>query len=404
MDETKLNELVTTVGQLATAVGEMKAKIDAPPAGNPGAGSNPLKDIEVKDVKNPKPFKSMGEQLVAVVKHATNQGHDTRLDQVNDAIKASGMNESVGSEGGFALQNDFTTALLDPLYQSNDPMAIVNRMTRQPIGPGANGFTAVMIDETSRATTRRGGMLGYWLPEGGTKTASKPALRQFELKLGKVTVLSYLTDELIQDVAALEAMVMREGPAELQFQVEDAGVNGNGAGKPLGVLASPCLVTVAKENGQPAATILYENIVKMWSRMPGRNRANAAWFINQDVEPQLFSMSLAVGTGGAPAYLPANGLSEQPFGTLFGRPVIPVEYCPTLGTVGDIIFADWAEYMLIDKGGVQTASSIHVQFLTDETVLRFVYRVNGAPLWNAPLTPFKGSNTLSPFVALATRS
>jgi len=164
------------------------------------------------------------------------------------------------------------------------------------------------------------------------------------------------------------------------------------------------VVSVAKEAGQAAATLVTANIFKMWSRMWARSRSNAVWFINQDIEPQLMALDIPVGTGGMPVYLPQGGLSQSPFGTLLGRPVIPVEYAATLGTVGDICLADLSQYILIDKGGVEAASSIHVQFLTDETAFRFVYRVDGQPAWNAPLTPFKGTNTLSPFVSLATRA
>lgn len=129
------------------------------------------------------------------------------------------------------------------------------------------------------------------------------------------------------------------------------------------------------------------------------------WFINQDTLPELMSMSQPVGTGGAPVWLPAGGASGKPYDTLFGRPVTEIEQAASLGTVGDIILADLSQYLCIEKGGLQSASSIHVQFVTDEQVFRFVARIDGQPLWQAALTPFKGtSNTVSPFVALATRS
>jgi HK97 family phage major capsid protein len=151
--------------------------------------------------------------------------------------------------------------------------------------------------------------------------------------------------------------------------------------------------------------VVYENVLNMWSRMWARSRANAVWLVNQDVEPQLYTMALNVGTGGAPVYLPAAGASAAPYATLFGRPVIHVEYCATMGTTGDILLMDFSQYALADKGGIQSAMSMHVNFLYDETVFRFVYRVDGQPLWNAALTPASGSaNTLSPYVALATRS
>jgi HK97 family phage major capsid protein len=167
---------------------------------------------------------------------------------------------------------------------------------------------------------------------------------------------------------------------------------------------------VAKESGQAAATVLPENIVKMRSRLFAGSRGNSVWLINQDVEPALHLMTKTDTAGtvyGYPTYMPANGLSGSPFDTLYGRPVIPVEHCATLGTVGDIIEADFSQYVLIEKGGVNVASSIHVQFLYGEQVLRFSWRNNGAPGYgwsDGALTPAKGSNTQSPFVALATRA
>ena len=128
------------------------------------------------------------------------------------------------------------------------------------------------------------------------------------------------------------------------------------------------------------------------------------WLINQDVEPQLNQMSLQIGTGGVPVYLPPGGLSETPFARLLGRPVIPVEYCATLGTVGDILLVNLAEYLMIDKGGLQQATSMHLRFDYSETAFRFTYRADGSPTWHSALTPFKGTQTRSPFISLATRA
>lgn len=103
-------------------------------------------------------------------------------------------------------------------------------------------------------------------------------------------------------------------------------------------------------------------------------------------------------------FLPPGGLSQSPYATLYGRPVIPVEYAATLGTVADIILADFSQYLTIDKGGLESASSIHVRFIYGENTFRWTLRNDGHPLWSAPLTPFKGTNTQSPFVVLATRA
>ncbi len=126
--------------------------------------------------------------------------------------------------------------------------------------------------------------------------------------------------------------------------------------------------------------------------------------MNQEIEPQLDGLVLPVGTGGVPVYLPPGGIADSPYGRLKGRPVIPIEQAAALGDKGDLMLADFSQYQLIDKGGVQAASSMHVQFLTDEMVFRFIYRVDGQPSWKASLTPYKGSNKLSPFVTLAARA
>ena len=71
--------------------------------------------------------------------------------------------------------------------------------------------------------------------------------------------------------------------------------------------------------------------------------------------------------------------------------------------MGDIGLFDLSRYLIADKGPIQTAASIHVKFLTDEMAFRWVLRVDGQPIPNSPITPYKGAQTLSPFVALQTR-
>jgi len=172
---------------------------------------------------------------------------------------------------------------------------------------------------------------------------------------------------------------------------------------PFGYMQSPALMTIPKVTGQATQTIVKENIDQMWSRLWARSAKNAVWFINQDCLPPLMAMNQAVGTGGQLVYLPPGGLSATPFSTLYGREVVWTEYNSTLGTMGDITLADLSQYMLVDKNGVQAATSTHVAFLTDEMVFRITCRVDGKPMWAVPLTPFKGANTKSPFIALASR-
>jgi HK97 family phage major capsid protein len=395
MDENEIKALVATAAKTAAteAVDAFKASL---PANVRGAF--------VTQDEADKGFATFGEQLSAIKRAAMQPSSvDPRLLAINaKALKATGASETVGAEGGFLVQQEFANEMLGRVYSTGQ---ILSRVKRRPIGAGANGLVVNVINETDRATgSRFGGVRAYWLNESGSLTKSKPGYRRFSLNLEKLIGLYYATDELLQDDTALGGEVNDAFSQELQFAAEDAIVNGLGAGCPQGILVSDATVSVSKETGQAAATIVSENISRMWARMWAPDRANAVWFINQEIEPQLDKLFAVVGTGGVPVYMPANGLSGSPYSTLKGRPVIPVEYCAALGTAGDIILANFGAYRWIDKAGVQTASSIHVKFETDEMTFRWVWRCNGAPFDVAPLTPYKGSGTLGHFVTVAVRA
>ena len=138
-------------------------------------------------------------------------------------------------------------------------------------------------------------------------------------------------------------------------------------------------------------------------------RGSAVWIHDQDCEPQFPQMNIKVknvagseNVGGLPIFSPPNVLSPVP--SLYGKPLVAAEQAKTLGTVGDLYFANLAEYLIVKKGGLEMAESVHVRFLYNEKTFRFLYPINGAPTWKSALTPANGSNTLSPFITLATRA
>jgi len=351
-------------------------------------------EVKTSASKNEKRFVSFGEQLMAVYRSASPGGSiDARL----STRAASGLNESNPSDGGFLVQHDFVSSLLKRTYETG---ILASKVKKIPISNNANGLKINSIDEDSRANgSRWGGVQTYWESEADQLAGSKPKFRQMDLSLKKLTGLCYATDELLQDAAALESVIREAFAEEFGFKIDDAILNGTGAGQPFGVLNSSALVTIAKENNQ-SDKITVENLTKMWNRLWSRSRQNSVWYINQELEPYLYTLKI----GDKPIYIPAGGLSEKPYGTLFGRPVVPLEQCNAAGELGDIFLADVGQYLLIDKGGINQASSIHVRFLYDENVFRFIYRVDGQPIWSKPLAPYKGSVSVSPFVALAKRN
>jgi HK97 family phage major capsid protein len=398
------------------SVGPAGATGEGSEGGSEGSRAQEPRGIEIRVGQTREvvqPFRSLGDQLMAVRNAAqpNNPQVDLRLYGPHEEFRAAtGLSEAVPSDGGFLVQKDFAPTLLERTYATG---SLLSRVDTLPIGPGSNGMKLNGINETSRADgSRMGGIRAYWANEADLFTASKPKFRQMEMNLHKIIGLVYTTDELLQDATALGAWVQSNLPNELRFKAENAIINGTGAGQPLGILASGSLVSVAAEAGQGAATIVYENIVKMFARhysaLPTYvgNPASypKVWLINQDTIPQLYTMGLTIGVGGAPVFIPANAAAGRPFNELFGLPILPVEYCATLGTVGDILLVDLSEYQMIEKGGVRSEYSLHVRFLYDEGVFRFIWRVDGQPKWHSALTPFKGTATVSPFVGLATRA
>jgi len=345
-------------------------------------------------------FFSLGDQLSAIMRAASPGGKtDPRLYQAEN--RATGLGEGVASDGGFLIQDNFAAAMVEKVFQTG----LLAQLCRQmPISVGTN-MKIPGVDETSRiAGSRWGGVRGYWADEATLKTASQPKFRQIELNLHKLIGLCYATDELMQDARALESYIREAFADEFGFLIDDAIINGTGAGQPLGILNAGCVVSVAKETGQAADTIVYENVLKMYARLIANARNDSRWLINQDCEPQLGLMSLAVGTGGAPVYLPAGGASGSPYSTLMGRPVMPIEQCQTVGTTGDIYLASFGKgYIYSQKGGIQSDMSIHVRFVYDESVFRFVLRIDGQPLMRSAITPYKGTDDLSHFVKLNSR-
>lgn len=335
---------------------------------------------------------ALGNFALAVRAAGLGQGLDPRLQAA-----ATGAGTQSDSNLGFAVPREVAPGIERDMFEGGE---ILSRVDARSITGNAISYT--VFDETSRAdSSRQGGVLGYWVDEGTAPTASNMKLARIEMKLRKVGCLGVMTDELLQDAVALGGELESAFASELIFQTENKIYRGNGSSAPQGFLNAACLVSVSKETGQAAATINGENITKMWARMPARSHANAVWLANVDTIPQLTKLTFPIGTAGIP--YPYASVSNGSI-SLWGRPVVFVEYAETLGTVGDIALVDLKKYRLIRKGGVEQASSMHVYFAQGEQAFRAFYRVDGQAVPRSALTPFKGSNTLSPFVVLATRA
>lgn len=345
-------------------------------------------------------FRNLGEQLVAIRNAAMGQT-DERLMQLNTESRALGNQESVGSDFGFAVQTDFAETIFESAAEQEG--TLLNLVDRYEVGANSDSAKWMEIDESDISTNVFGGVQVYWAAEAATVAASKPSIMEQKLDLFKLMGFAYTTEEVLQDTNWASQLYGRAFPLAINRQMDGDIVNANGVGKPLGILRSAGTVSVAKENAQAADTIKYENFVHMWGRLLPRSRRNAIWMMHPDVEELLPLMNFPIGQGGVPVFLPAGGVSGSPYSTLYGRPILPLDQCSALGDKGDVILGDPKAYLVISKGGVQSAFSIHVAFLSAENCFRFIFRANGRPKRQKQITIKNSANKRAEFVTLDAR-
>lgn len=331
----------------------------------------------------------------------------TDVEQLHDALKAAGtptLETSDPEQGGYLIPPEFAATLLDKGFQNSN---FINLCTKVPMARNQIGMP--FIKDFDHTTYVNGAMMAYWTDELGEKgPATKPKFGKTDLKLNKLIVLSYSSDEMLEDSPiSMEPLLTQKSGETIGWKIDEAIFRGTGVGQPLGILGAPCRVTVPKEGGQAAATIVALNIIKMYSQFTEKTPASIRWVINKQTIPQLMTMAVAIGTGGQLVWLPANGLAVPPIASLMGIQVVKTEHASVLGTEGDIVLADFSQYLVGQKAGIgagiQFAKSIHLMFLYDQTAFRYVIRLDGAPWWPTPFTPKRGPQE-SCFVTLANRA
>lgn len=256
-----------------------------------------------------------------------------------------------------------------------------------------------MVDESTPWGSN--GIKAYWRSEAQQMTATRQNLKPRSIVLHELYAFVTATDELLEDAPRLEQRLTVKSAEAINYEIDRVIFNGDGNGKPLGFMNAACLVTVAAESGQAAATLVAGNVARMYARMLPQGIARAGWWVNSDVVPELMLMTL----GDQPIWTPpSSGFQNAPGGFLFGRPVRFSEQCATLGTVGDVVLMDPKGYYALRRATIQSASSIHLYFDYATTAFRHTFRVGGQPHLSAAISPKNGSATKSHFVTLATRS
>ncbi|MET8864663.1 phage major capsid protein [Nonomuraea sp. NPDC004580] len=357
---------------------------------------NAIHNSKAMGAKIDKEFANSAEYFQAIWHNAQRDANlQAKLGRIRNAFSST-----VPSEGGFLIPETLRSELLSVSLET----AIVRPRARViPMESLRVPFPA--IDSTSNVSSVFGGVVAYWTEEGAALRESEAAFGRIVLDAKKLTAYTEAPNEMISDsVISFQAFIDTIFPEALGWYEDDAFMNGSGVGMPLGVLnaGNTAAVSVAKESGQPADSIVWENIVKMYARMLPSSLGRAVWIASIDTFPELATMALSVGTGGSAIWL-NNGVEGPPM-TILGRPVIFTEKAPKLGDLGDINFVDFGMYLIGDRQVMSAMSSPHYKFGNDMTAYRIIERVDGRPWLQSAITPKNNGATLSPFVKLAERA
>lgn len=414
-EETK--DLETASAEAATAATAAGKHVDPPANGGaletaaavPGAQRQPHIQVGELGEKAGLVFASLGHQLKAIRDaEYGNQNAIAQLDKLRSFHTAAATGGSVNSapDGAVLIQPNFSQKIIETAIDGN---AIMNEVTKIPLTTGNQLVLPMVKDKDCSGGSIRAGIKAYLSDEAETVAKSKPAFERFELSLRKISVVAWGTDELLEDVQAYEAYIMANVPDQLGYQLGEEVLFGDGAKGPKGVLHSSnlSLITVNKESGQSAVKLMAENIINMKARMWSKGGGRAKFFYNKELETYFPKLFLSTGSNsGTLIYTPPGVVptGASMGGFILGAPAVECPNLPAPGTVNDIIYADFGEYIFIDKGGLRGNSSIHVEFLKGEKVFKWDYRMNGAPGWQQVHTPPKNTGfTQSPTIRLQAR-
>lgn len=308
-------------------------------------------------------------------------------------MKLKGLSENIGTDGGYLVpeiwSNQIGKLVLENSIFRNNGAKVIQMPSLQ--------FKLPNLKYNSNADgSQYGGITAYWADEAGELTGSSPKFEYTQLDANKLVGFCDSPEELIEDSYVAIAPFLQQCFGEVISFKEDASFfAGDGVGKPLGVRVASCRVTVSRATSSQIHPI---DIVKMIARFKG-SLDRAVFVINQTCLPQIYCLQ---DNNGNFIFNPGynSSIASKSPGTLYGIPLLLTEKAEALGTEGDIGLYDLGQYLIGDRAGLRIEESMHYQFNKDKNSWRFVKRVDGKPWMNSAITPYKGSDTLSPFVLL----
>jgi len=208
----------------------------------------------------------------------------------------------------------------------------------------------------------------------------------------KKIALFYITsEESLQNPTSVTAdmeLSFRGALAELE---DDLFINGDGVGKPKGVLNSDGIKLIARDT---SSDFKFADVLQMSKYMYPR-AVNRNWEVTLDLYEKVGGMVDASNRLIMIAGDATKGIPDL----LHGRPIHWSEVLPAAGSKGDVILADWSFYYIKDGSGPFFATDPYTRFLEGEIRVKMTVKMDGDTWIKEPLT-LKNGMEVSPFVVL----
>jgi HK97 family phage major capsid protein len=337
------------------------------------------------------PRKNFGDWLLHVARQ-----DDGYLEKTYGSVRTkAAMGESSGVTGGYLVPVEFYNKLLSIV---SEEAILRSRAFVQPMAAATLQFPYLDVTTVQTAGTSPffGGVVMNWTEEAQNRTETEPQFKQMELKAHELSGYAVSSNVLLQDAGfGLEKFLMTLFAKAIAWHEDYAFLQGNGVGKPLGILTAKASLAVNRNTG---GQVKFVDVANMLSKLLPSSLNKAIWVIHPYVLAQLVQLADA---GGRVIWVPNQGGAQQRVpGTLFGMDVLTTEKVPALGTKGDVMLVDPSMYVIGDRMQIEIAASEHVNFLKNQMTWRVVERVDGQPWLDNVITLQDGASTVSPFVIL----
>jgi len=313
---------------------------------------NITKNLADDEVLEKTGFKNFGEYLQAV-----QSGNDSRLNFTAD------QSLGVPKEGGFLVPPEFGKLLID---YDPDQSLVRPRATVLPASAHSEAELRFPSLDQSGADNMYAGVSVTWLDENKDIPPSNWKLKEISLRAKGIKGLIPLSNELLRNTATSSKLASTLLRQALSFAEDGAFINGDGVGKPTGFLKSACLI---KSTRTQANKISVNDLLQMISSFRGKS---PQWIISKTAFIQIANLKDSIGN-----LLWQTNVVNGFKGTIFGYPVTFSDYTPTLGTVADVILADFSKYYIKDGQGIVLSMSSHENFSSDKTLIKATKFVDG---------------------------